>query len=131
MLLQRLKAWETREQKKQREYDRELKKERDNDNEQAREKKHLLEFLEDYDDDQDDPKYYRYYIESSGLLISKHLHEVFFHNHRGSSFDRRLQARIQEMETDDKDRQREMEEIEEIRKRLGDRAFELEEEPMV
>jgi hypothetical protein len=35
------------------------------------------------------------------------------------------------METDDKDRQREMEEIEEIRKRLGDRAFELEEEPMV
>jgi RNA-binding protein 25 len=70
MLLQRLKAWETREQKKQREYDRELKKERDNDNEQAREKKHLLEFLEDYDDDQDDPKYYRYYIESSGSPIS-------------------------------------------------------------
>jgi hypothetical protein len=35
------------------------------------------------------------------------------------------------METDDKDRQREMEEIEEIRKRLGDRAIEPEEELMV
>ncbi|CAB3976593.1 RNA-binding 25 [Paramuricea clavata] len=105
--VERLKAWELRERKKQREYDRELEKERENDSEQAREKKHLLEFLEDYDDEQDDPKYYR-----------------------GSSFDRRLQARIQEMETDDKDRQREMEEIEEIRKRLGDRAIEPEEELM-
>ena len=35
------------------------------------------------------------------------------------------------MEADDKDRQREMEEIEEIRRRLGDRAVEPEEEPMV
>lgn len=35
------------------------------------------------------------------------------------------------MEADDKDRQREMEEIEEIRKRLGDRTVEPEEEPMV
>lgn len=35
------------------------------------------------------------------------------------------------MEADDKDRQREMEEIEEIRKRLGDNAVEPEEEPMV
>ena len=26
---------------------------------QARERKHLLEFLEDYDDDKDDPKYYK------------------------------------------------------------------------
>ncbi|XP_028409623.1 RNA-binding protein 25-like [Dendronephthya gigantea] len=107
--VERLKAWETRERKKQREYDRELEKERENDSEQAREKKHLLEFLEDYDDDQDDPKYYR-----------------------GSSFDRRRQARIQEMEIDEKDKQRELEEIEEIRKRLGDRAVEpeSEEEPM-
>ena len=26
---------------------------------QARERKHLQEFLEDYDDDKDDPKYYK------------------------------------------------------------------------
>ena len=53
--------------------------------------------------------------------------------YRGSSFDRRLQSRLQEMETDDKDRQRELEEIEEIRKRLGDKALAVEpqEEPMV
>ena len=55
---------------------------------------------------------------------------IIFYN-RGSSFDRRLQARKQEMETDDKDRQREMEEIEEIRKRLGDNAVEPDEESMV
>ena len=55
---------------------------------------------------------------------------IIFHN-RGSSFERRLHARVQEMEADDKDRQREMEEIEEVRKRLGDNAVEPDDEPMV
>ena len=35
------------------------------------------------------------------------------------------------MEIDEKDKQRELEEIEEVRKRLGDSAVEPEEEPMV
>jgi hypothetical protein len=35
MFLQRLKAWELRERKKLREYDRELEKERENDSEQV------------------------------------------------------------------------------------------------
>ena len=47
-------------------------------------------------------------------------------SNRGGSFDRRLQARLAEMESDDKDRQRELEEIEEVRKRLGEKALVLE-----
>ena len=65
------------------------------------------------------------------LAFLSFLNKGFIFIHRGSTFDRRLQARIQEMETDDKDRQREMEEIEEIRKRLGDRAVESEEEELM
>uniref|UniRef100_A0A9J7XN17 RNA binding motif protein 25b n=1 Tax=Cyprinus carpio carpio TaxID=630221 RepID=A0A9J7XN17_CYPCA len=62
---------------------------------QAKEGKRLKEFLEDYDDDRDDPKYYR-----------------------GSALQKRLRDREKETELDERDRKREKEELEEIRQRL-------------
>lgn len=94
---ERLKNWEGRERKKGREYEREMEKEGEKKDELARERKHLLEFLEDYDDYKDDPKYYK-----------------------GSALQRRRRERETEVEADERDRQREMEEIEEIRKRIVD-----------
>uniref|UniRef100_A0A672S0E3 RNA binding motif protein 25b n=1 Tax=Sinocyclocheilus grahami TaxID=75366 RepID=A0A672S0E3_SINGR len=61
----------------------------------AKEGKRLKEFLEDYDDDRDDPKYYR-----------------------GSALQKRLRDREKETELDERDRKREKEELEEIRQRL-------------
>lgn len=61
----------------------------------AKEGKRLKEFLEDYDDDRDDPKYYR-----------------------GSALQKRLRDREKEIELDERDRKREKEELEEIRQRL-------------
>uniref|UniRef100_A0A8C6KAS8 RNA binding motif protein 25b n=1 Tax=Nothobranchius furzeri TaxID=105023 RepID=A0A8C6KAS8_NOTFU len=63
----------------------------------VKEGKRLKEFLEDYDDDRDDPKYYR-----------------------GSALQKRLRDREKEMEADERDRKREKEELEEIRRRLLD-----------
>lgn len=60
-----------------------------------KEGKRLKEFLEDYDDDRDDPKYYR-----------------------GSALQKRLRDREKETELDERDRKREKEELEEIRQRL-------------
>ncbi|EPY81242.1 hypothetical protein CB1_000743117 [Camelus ferus] len=65
------------------------------DTHKAKEAKRLKEFLEDYDDDRDDPKYYR-----------------------GSALQKRLRDREKEMEADERDRKREKEELEEIRQRL-------------
>ncbi|KAG2457623.1 RBM25 protein, partial [Polypterus senegalus] len=62
---------------------------------ETKEGKRLKEFLEDYDDDRDDPKYYR-----------------------GSALQKRLRDREKEMEADERDRKREKEELEEIRQRL-------------
>uniref|UniRef100_A0A3Q3K8X3 PWI domain-containing protein n=1 Tax=Monopterus albus TaxID=43700 RepID=A0A3Q3K8X3_MONAL len=62
---------------------------------QMKEAKRLKEFLEDYDDDRDDPKYYR-----------------------GSALQKRLRDREKEIELDERDRKREKEELEEIRQRL-------------
>uniref|UniRef100_H2M255 RNA binding motif protein 25a n=1 Tax=Oryzias latipes TaxID=8090 RepID=H2M255_ORYLA len=60
-----------------------------------KEAKRLKEFLEDYDDERDDLKYYR-----------------------GSAFQKRLRDREKEIEMDERDRKREKEELEEIRQRL-------------
>jgi RNA-binding protein 25 len=55
----------------------------------------LKEFFEDYDDDRDDVKYYK-----------------------GGALQRRLNDREKEMESDERDRMKEREELEEIRRRL-------------
>ncbi|KAK5852787.1 hypothetical protein PBY51_006628 [Eleginops maclovinus] len=94
---ERLKNWELRERKKARDYAKEAEREDERRREMVKEGKRLKEFLEDYDDDRDDPKYYR-----------------------GSALQKRLRDREKEMEADERDRKREKEELEEIRQRLLD-----------
>ncbi|XP_065152546.1 RNA-binding protein 25 isoform X2 [Paramisgurnus dabryanus] len=90
-----LKNWEIRERKKSRDYSKEAEREEDKHREMTKEAKRLKEFLEDYDDDRDDPKYYR-----------------------GSALQKRLRDREKEVELDERDRKREKDELEEIRQRL-------------
>ncbi|XP_064600108.1 RNA-binding protein 25-like isoform X2 [Liolophura sinensis] len=92
---ERLKNWEIRENKKSREYKKEKDREVERKEEEVREGRRLKEFLEDYDDERDDPKYYK-----------------------GSALGRRLKEREKEKEVDDRDRQREREELDDIRRRL-------------
>lgn len=92
---ERLKNWEIRERKKARDYEKEAEREEEKRRDMAKEAKRLKEFLEDYDDDRDDPKYYR-----------------------GSALQKRLRDREKEIEADERDRKREKEELEEIRQRL-------------
>ncbi|KAH9490308.1 putative RNA-binding protein 25 [Bulinus truncatus] len=94
---ERLKNWESRERKKSREYEKENEREDERKSEEAREARRLKEFLEDYDDLRDDPKFYK----GSGLM-------------------RRLKEREKEKELDNRDRQREKEEFEEIKRKLFD-----------
>ncbi len=63
---------------------------------QQHEKKHLADFLEEYDDSKDDQKYYR-----------------------GSAFARRRREREVEMEEDERDRMREKKEIESLRLKVS------------
>lgn len=60
-----------------------------------REAKRLKEFLEDYEDDRDDPKYYK-----------------------GKELQRRLSDRLREADADAKDRAREQEELEELKTKI-------------
>lgn len=55
-----LRAWETRERRKAKDYEKEREKERMKEEEREHEAKRLKEFLEDYDDERDDIKYYKY-----------------------------------------------------------------------
>lgn len=55
----RLRKWEARERRKHGEHAAEKERERCRDEEREREAKRLKEFLEDYDDERDDHKYYK------------------------------------------------------------------------
>uniref|UniRef100_A0A8C7G6B9 RNA binding motif protein 25 n=1 Tax=Oncorhynchus kisutch TaxID=8019 RepID=A0A8C7G6B9_ONCKI len=92
---ERLKNWEIRERKKARDYDKENQREEERRHDMTKEGKRLKEFLEDYDDDRDESKYYR-----------------------GSALQKRLRDREKETELDDRDRKREKEEHDQIRQRL-------------
>lgn len=92
---ERLKNWEIREKKKARDYEKEMERDKERRRERIKEAKRLKEFLEDYDDNRDDLKYYR-----------------------GSALQKRLRDREKEVEVDERDRKREKEELEEIRRRL-------------
>lgn len=94
---ERLKNWEGRERKKTREYEKENEREEERKSEEAREGRRLKEFLEDYDDLRDDPKFYK-----------------------GTALMRRVKEREKEKELDNRDRQREKEEFEEIKRKLLD-----------
>ncbi|XP_065660659.1 RNA-binding protein 25 isoform X3 [Hydra vulgaris] len=92
--LEKLKEWEIRERKRARDYEKQSTKEERKRTEEEEERAHLLEFLEDYDDDRDDVKYYK-----------------------GSALSRRMRDRDLEIQADARDKQREMEEIEEVLKK--------------
>lgn len=55
-----MKKWEARERKKACEYEKEKERETERQNEEAKEARRLREFLEDYDDERDDVKYYKW-----------------------------------------------------------------------
>ncbi|KAF5396553.1 Rna binding motif protein 25 [Paragonimus heterotremus] len=91
----RLKQWETRERKKANEYEHEREHEIKRQRELQIEAQRLKEFFEDYDDMVEDPKYYR-----------------------GSALHQRLKDRELEEAADERDRQKEMEQIEVARRKL-------------
>jgi len=91
----RLRNWETRERKRCRDYEKDKDKEEERRQEEIKEGRRLKEFLEDYEDLRDDPKYYK-----------------------GSALSRRLKEREREIDADNKDRQREKEELEEMKRKL-------------
>ncbi|KAJ1346418.1 hypothetical protein KIN20_001197 [Parelaphostrongylus tenuis] len=91
----RLTKWEARERQKAKQYEREERREKDRRRDILKEAKKLKHFLEDYDDEKDDPKYYK----SSSLF------------QRRRDFER-------EREADSKDRLKEQQEIEELRKQI-------------
>ena len=91
----RLRNWEAREERKERDQRDFIRKERETKEAETREAKKLKIFLEDYDDDRDDVKYYR-----------------------GSSFKERLRDRQRELEEDERDRRNELRELQELREKL-------------
>ncbi|THD19506.1 RNA-binding protein 25 [Fasciola hepatica] len=91
----RLKQWESRERKKTAEYDHEREHERRRQKELQVEAQRLREFFEDYNDDVEDPKYYR-----------------------GSALHQRLKDREIEEAADERDRQKEIEQIQAARRKL-------------
>ncbi|CAG7720208.1 unnamed protein product [Allacma fusca] len=92
---ERLRAWEMREQKKAKEIQRDRERVLRIDDDQQRNAKRMKQFLEDYDDEKHDSKYYK-----------------------GKELQRRLADRAKELEADNKDRQREREELEDIKLRM-------------
>lgn len=92
---ERLRNWEMRERKRRHEYKEESRAEKERKAEMAKEARRLKEFLEDYDDLRDDPKYYK-----------------------GSALARRMKARDLEASDDNRDRQKEKTEMEELKAKL-------------
>ncbi len=92
---ERLRKWEGREGKKTGEYERDKDKESKRLEDMEKEAKKLREFLEDYDDDRDDEKYYK-----------------------GRELERRLFEREREAQKDAEDRQKEKDEVEELRQQI-------------
>ncbi|KRT79601.1 hypothetical protein AMK59_7721, partial [Oryctes borbonicus] len=98
---ERLRNWEIRERRKAKEYEKEREKERIKEEEREREAKRLKEFLEDYDDERDDLKYYK-----------------------GRELQKRIAERVKEAESDNRDRSKEKEEIEELKNKIFSGEFE-------
>ncbi|UMM34510.1 hypothetical protein L5515_007556 [Caenorhabditis briggsae] len=106
----RLKRWESRERGMAKKYEREERKEKDRQKSVQKEAKRLKIFLEDYDDERDDSKYYK-----------------------SSQFFQRKRDYEKEREADQKDRLQEIQEIEELKKQImaeaaNDTSINVEEE---
>lgn len=92
---ERLKEWEVREKRKQKEYIKEMDKERVKTEAREKEALRLKEFLEDYDDERDDAKYYK-----------------------GKELQKKMAERIEEAEGDSRDRVKEKLELEELKTKI-------------
>jgi len=92
---ERLRKWESRERKKHQEYEREKDREKKKQEDLQEEAQNLRDFFEDYDDDVEDPKYYK-----------------------GSNLQRRLADREVEEAADERDRQKEIEQLEIARRKV-------------
>lgn len=92
---ERLRAWEMRERRKKREYEKRDEREAQIRKDMMREAKRLQEFLADYDDSKMDPKYYT-----------------------GGAMAKRKREWSREQESDAKDRKKEQDEIEALRQKL-------------
>lgn len=60
LILNPFRIWENRERKKAKEYERTKEKELKREEKREKEAKVMKEFLEDYDDERDDPKYFKW-----------------------------------------------------------------------
>lgn len=98
---ERLRNWEIRERRQIKEYEKSKEKELNKEEEREREAKRLKEFLEDYDDERDDPKYYK-----------------------SRELQRRLAERVREADLDAKDRNKEQEELEDLKAKIFSGEFE-------
>ena len=98
---ERLKNCESRERKKRADYQEEKKKEMARKKAINKEAKKLRQFLEDYDDDKDDQVYFK----------------------GGAHLEKKLKVREKEIETDNRDRQRERDELDELKKRLIEKGI--------
>jgi len=92
---ERLRHWEARERKKLREHDKLELKEKERVEEQQKQAIWLKQFLEDYDDERDDAKYYK-----------------------GREMERRRGEREREIESDTRDRQKEREELDDLKNKI-------------
>ncbi|KAG5670293.1 hypothetical protein PVAND_000569 [Polypedilum vanderplanki] len=93
--LARLEAWESRERKKAKEYEKLREKEIKREEKREREAKIMKEFLEDYDDERDDPKFYK-----------------------GKAYKTLMAERLAEADADLKDREEEREELEKLKEEI-------------
>lgn len=98
---ERLKNWESREARKQKEREKERLKQEGRLKNEAKEIARLKQFLEDYNDEVDDTKYYK-----------------------GSVLQRKLKEREKEKEEDEQDRLEEKRELEELRQKLAEEGIE-------
>jgi RNA-binding protein 25 len=92
---ERLREWELREAKRARLYADEKRDELSRRKSLAKEGKKLKQFLEDYDDEKDDSNFYK-----------------------GASLAKKLKLREREIELDNRDRMREKDEIDELKRKL-------------
>jgi RNA-binding protein 25 len=99
---ERLKNWEIREIRKQKEREKERTKQEQRQKTEAKEVVRLKQFVEDYNDDVDDSKYYK-----------------------GSSLQRKLKEREKEKEDDERDCLEEKRELDELRQKLVDEGIEV------
>lgn len=98
---ERLRNWEIRERRQIKEYEKAKEKELNKEEEREKEAKRLKEFLEDYDDERDDPKYYK-----------------------SRELQRRLAERVREADLDGKDRNKEQEELEDLKAKIFSGEYE-------